>query len=114
MFNWSRKGTTSKNNIITCSMEQAVLHNNSFPSSQNKQISLDKPINKMDMPDNSSSSESSSSYNKKVVKQLNKAHNIEKKHKGNYRRESLASSSLELSRGSSSYGSLTMYKKIPS
>ncbi|KAK7264473.1 hypothetical protein RJT34_32082 [Clitoria ternatea] len=113
MFNWSRKGTSSKNNTITGSVEQPVLHNNSFPSSQNKQISPDKPIRKMDVPEDSCPSETSSSYNKKAVKQLNEAHSIEKKRKSNYRRESLASSSSEFSMGLS-YGSLTVYEKIPS
>ncbi|KAK7293179.1 hypothetical protein RJT34_16041 [Clitoria ternatea] len=80
----------------------------------NKQISQDKPIRKMNMPKDSCPSETSSSYNKKAVKQLNEAHSIEKKRKSNYRRESLASSSSEFSMGSPSYGSLTVYEKIPS
>lgn len=58
---------------------------------------------------------SSSSYSKKASKGLNKSESQEKKTRKNndHRRESLASSSLDSSMGSPSYGSFTTYEKIP-
>lgn len=64
----------------------------------------------------SSFGKSSSSYSKKASECLNKAESQEKKTRKNndHRRESLASSSLDSSMGSPSYGSFTTYEKIPS
>ncbi|TKY54012.1 hypothetical protein E2542_SST18418 [Spatholobus suberectus] len=116
-FNWSRKGKSKSKS----SMEQPLeLHNESLPS-KNKQISpeKEKPSGPIEMdvledsscPSETSSFQQSSFYSEKVV---NEGHSLdlEKKRKNNYRRESLASSS-DYSMGSTSYGSLTVYEKIP-
>lgn len=64
----------------------------------------------------SSFSNSSFSNSKKPLKGLNEAESQERKPRksNNHRRESLASSSLDSSMGSPSYGSFTTYEKIPS
>ena len=127
-FNWSRKGK-SRGKRVASSVEQPLfgkeLHASSLQA-LNKQISPEKPSLRNDGPmemevleepcpsEMSSFQKSSSSYSKNVAKQLNEAHSLEKKRKNNHRRESLASSS-DYSMGSSpSYGSLTVYEKIPS
>ncbi|PON55164.1 Transmembrane protein [Parasponia andersonii] len=63
-------------------------------------------------PSEVSSFENTSSYNKK---RLNEAHSYERRKgtKNNHRRESMASSSMDSSMGSPSYGSFTTYEKIP-
>lgn len=95
------------------------LHNDSFPS-KNKQISPEKSSGPVEMdvledsscPSEASSIQQSSFYSEKEV---NEGHRLgpEKKRKNNYRRESLASSASDYSMGSPSYGSLTVYEKIP-
>ncbi|KAF3434535.1 hypothetical protein FNV43_RR21620 [Rhamnella rubrinervis] len=64
----------------------------------------------------SSFNNSGSSYRKKPLKGLNEAESQERKSRKNshHMRESLASSSLDSSMGSPSYGSFTTYEKIPS
>ncbi|KHN35739.1 hypothetical protein glysoja_039525 [Glycine soja] len=114
-FNLSRKGSKSMS-----SMEKPLeLHNDSFPS-KNKQISPEKSSGPVEMdvledsscPSEASSIQQSSFYSEKEV---NEGHRLgpEKKRKNNYRRESLASSASDYSMGSPSYGSLTVYEKIP-
>ncbi|PON86824.1 Transmembrane protein [Trema orientale] len=63
-------------------------------------------------PSEMSSFDNTSSYNKKG---LNEAHSYERRKgtKNNHRRESMASSSMDSSMGSPSYGSFTTYEKIP-
>ncbi|KAK7363746.1 hypothetical protein VNO77_05900 [Canavalia gladiata] len=124
VFNWSR--TSRSRSKRKSSVEQSVFDkdNNSSPSQKKEQVSPDEaslrngPIEMDELgepcpSEMSSFQQSSSSYSEKVVKQLNEtAHSREKKRKNN-RRESLASST-DYSMSSSSYGSLTVYEKIPS
>lgn len=124
-FNWSRK-VKSRSNKINSSVEKPrtggeEVHAKSLISSQNKQNNLmnNGPTEEMDVleepcPSEMSSFEKSSSSYSRRAKQLNEANSVDKKRKTNsHRRESLASSS-DYSLGSSpSYGSLTVYEKIP-
>ncbi|KAJ1427191.1 hypothetical protein SESBI_09852 [Sesbania bispinosa] len=119
-FNWSRKGRGKSRSEKITSSEGKELHTNRDKPSQ---ISPDKPSLRngpieMDVvgescPSEMSSFEKSTSYSRRVEKQLNEVQSIEKKRKNVQRRESLASSS-DFSMGSPSYGSLTVYEKIPS
>lgn len=66
-------------------------------------------------PSEMSSDQNTSSYNnkKKGLNSRNEAQSYERKTKKNQRRESMASSSMDSSMGSPSYGSFTTYEKIP-
>ncbi|KAG5101219.1 hypothetical protein JHK84_046188 [Glycine max] len=115
-FNWSRKKGSKSISSVEKPLE---LHNDSFPS-KNKQISPEKSSGPVEMdvledsscPSEASSIQQSSFY---CEKEVNEGHRLgpEKKRKNNYRRESLASSASDYSMGSPSYGSLTLYEKIP-
>ncbi|XP_057419677.1 uncharacterized protein LOC130713874 [Lotus japonicus] len=120
-FNWSRKGKSRSQKVTSCSKEQPMLVKEAHT---NKQISPEKPslrngpiemdmLNSEPCPSEMSSFQKSSSYSTRVDKKLNEAHSVEKQPKKSVnRRESLASSS-DYSM-SPSYGSLTVYEKIPS
>ncbi|XP_027368660.1 uncharacterized protein LOC113874644 [Abrus precatorius] len=125
-FKWSRIAESRNNVIVSSSVEQPLL-NKELHDNNKQQVSSDKvPLRygtaEMDVleepcPSEMSSFQQSSSYSKKMLKHFNEtahsAHSVEKKRKNSYRRESLASSS-DYSMGSPSYGSLTVYEKIPS
>lgn len=110
-FNWSRK-VKSRSKKFTSSVEKPKI------GSEDKKISPDKPSMRnvpveMDVvgescPSEMSSFEKSSSNR---VNHLSEATSVEKKRRNYHRRESLASS--DYSMGSPSYGSLTVYEKIP-
>jgi len=110
-FNWSRK-VKSRSKKVTSSVEKPKI------GSEDKKISPDKPSMRnvpveMDVvgescPSEMSSFEKSSSNR---ANHLNEAISVEKKRRNYHRRESLASS--DYSMGSPSYGSLTVYEKIP-
>ncbi|CAJ2649504.1 hypothetical protein L195_g017938 [Trifolium pratense] len=110
-FNWSRK-VNGRSKKITNSVKKPEIE------SENKQVPLDKPSLRnapveMDVvgescPSEMSSFDNSSSYR---VNQSNETISVEKKRRNNHRRESLASS--DNSMGSPSYGSLTVFEKIP-
>ncbi|RDX81388.1 hypothetical protein CR513_37939, partial [Mucuna pruriens] len=113
-FSWSRKGKSKSKS----SKEQPLeLHNDFFPS-KNKQVSPEELSGPLEMdvledsscPSETSSFQQNSFYTEKVVSEGHRL-GLEKKRKNNYRRESLASS--DYSTGSPSYGSLTVYEKIP-
>ncbi|AES92635.1 hypothetical protein MtrunA17_Chr4g0074901 [Medicago truncatula] len=110
-FNWSRKVKSRSKKITSCVEKPKI-------ESEDKKISPDKPSMRnvpveMDVvgescPSEMSSFEKSSSSR---VNHSNEAISVEKKRRNYHRRESLASS--DYSMGSPSYGSLTVYEKIP-
>ncbi|MED6161720.1 hypothetical protein PIB30_063371 [Stylosanthes scabra] len=128
-FMLSRKGNI-RSKRVTSSVVQPLISkelyaNNSLQTLNKMQISPEKsslrsgPM-EMDVleleepcPSEMSSFQEYSSQGNKVMKQSDEDHSLEKKRKKHYRRESWASSDYSMG-SSSSYGSLTVYEKIPS
>ncbi|KAK7387758.1 hypothetical protein VNO78_22550 [Psophocarpus tetragonolobus] len=91
------------------SQSSMEIHQNSVPSPEKSSGAIEMG----GVEDSSCPSEASSfQQSEKVVKEVDRA-GPEKKRKNNNRRESWASSSSDYSMGSPSYGSLTVYEKIP-
>ncbi|XP_058753861.1 uncharacterized protein LOC131636762 [Vicia villosa] len=114
-FNWSRKVKNSSKPKIESDNNQISPGKPSLRSApvETEVVGESSPSEMVgeSCPSEMSSFEKSSSYR---VSQLNETTSIDKKRRNNHRRESLVSSdSMGDSMGSPSYGSLTVFEKIP-